>query len=261
MAGSGLFRGLLPLLLAGAVAACESNAVQPGIVQTSASTYGTSAPYGAPVSLGSGRVVSINEVALRGAGGGSGRGPLMGGLIGAAGGAAIGAGTSGTLGGGLVGALLGAVGGAIAGSIFDGQRGAGRGIEVTVQKDDGQSISVAQQDDGDVQLGDRVQIVQDGRGVAKVVRDTSRTTDPAQQYAPPPPQTYAPPPQTTSYPPTYGYPPQTYGASSQTYGYPPQSYGSPSTYGQTSRHGPISSQRQTPSYGAPSTYGGMPPIQ
>ena len=43
-----------------------------------------------------------------------------------------------------------------------------------VQRDDGQKITVAQRDDGDVQLGDRVQIVQDRQGVAKVVRDTSR---------------------------------------------------------------------------------------
>jgi hypothetical protein len=36
---------------------------------------------------------------------------------------------------------------------------------------------VAQRDDGDVQLGDRVQIVQDRQGVAKVVRDTSRAPE------------------------------------------------------------------------------------
>ncbi|NDH62015.1 MAG: hypothetical protein EBY18_10280, partial [Alphaproteobacteria bacterium] len=77
----------------------------------------------------------------------------------------------------LVGALLGAVGGAIAGSIIDGQQGTGRGIEVVVQRDDGQKMTVAQRDDGDVQLGDRVQVVQDRQGVAKVVRDSSRTPD------------------------------------------------------------------------------------
>ena len=81
------------------------------------------------------------------------------------------------MGGGLVGLLLGSVGGAIAGTIADGQRSGGRGIEVTVQRDDGQSVTVAQRDDGDVQLGDRVQIVQDGRGAARVVRDTTRNPD------------------------------------------------------------------------------------
>ena len=46
----------------------------------------------------------------------------------------------------------------------------GRGIEVTVQRDDGQQVTVAQRDDGDIQLGDSVQIVQNRQGVAQVVR-------------------------------------------------------------------------------------------
>jgi outer membrane lipoprotein SlyB len=175
----GLARGrwLLPLLLAVGLAACESNAVQPGIVHTSGTTSVATGGGGA-VSVGSGRVVSIHEVPLRGAGGrGSGQGPLMGGILGAATGAAIGGATSYTVGGTLVGMLLGAIGGAIAGTIVDGQTGAGRGIEVTVQKDDGQTIAVAQRDDGDIQLGDRVQIVQDRSGVARVVRDAARRSD------------------------------------------------------------------------------------
>lgn len=166
---------LLPLALAVGLAACDSGGVQPGIVNTSAAgpamSNGTTVMPG-----GQGRVVSIREVGLKGQGG-SGNGALMGGLIGAAGGGALGGITSNSLGGGLVGALLGAVGGAIAGSIVDGQRGSGRGIEVVVQRDDGQKVTVAQRDDGDVQLGDRVQIVQDRQGVAKVVRDGSRNPE------------------------------------------------------------------------------------
>lgn len=127
----------------------------------------------------SGRVVSIREVGLAGpGGGGGGNGPLIGGAIGAAGGATIGAITAQSLGGGIVGAVIGLVGGAIAGSIADGNRGyGGRGIEVTVQRDDGQQVTVAQRDDGDIQLGDRVQVVQNGQGVAQVVRDTNRAPD------------------------------------------------------------------------------------
>ena len=168
---------MLLLLFAGGLAACDSGGVQPGVVNTAAQGG----------ALGSGRVVSINEVALKGSGG-SGNGTLLGGILGGLGGAAIGAGTSGTFGGGLVGGLLGAVGGAIAGTIFDSRGGAvsgGRGIEVTVERDDGQRVTVAQRDDGDVQLGDRVQIVQDQRGVAKVVRDNSRTVDRSQSMRPP----------------------------------------------------------------------------
>jgi outer membrane lipoprotein SlyB len=129
----------------------------------------------------SGRVVSINEVGLRGSGGGGvGNGTMIGGLLGGLGGATIGAATGHTVGSGIVGGLLGVVGGAIAGSIFEGNHGGaagGRGIEVTVQKDDGSKVTVAQRDDGDVQLGDRVQIVQGRNGVPQVVRDTSRHSD------------------------------------------------------------------------------------
>ena len=207
MRGNWVRRLVLPLLLAAGLGACASNAVRPGIVSTSSGgSYGgpsASGPsgsgsygngpyasqgvqtasaqgsaYATPGAGGSGRVVSIREVGIQGAGGGGGgNGALMGGLLGAGAGATIGAITSQTLGGGLVGALLGAVGGAIAGTIADGQHGTGRGIEVTVQRDDGQQVTVAQRDDGDVQLGDRVQIVQNQRGVAQVVRENARNPD------------------------------------------------------------------------------------
>ena len=151
---------------------------QPGNVQQASApaNYPAQGSYGGTGDAG--RVVSIREIGLAGqGGGGGGNGAVMGGLLGAGAGATIGAVTSQTLGGGLVGALLGAVGGAIIGSIADGQRGAGRGIEVTVQRDDGQQVTVAQRDDGDIQLGDRVQIVQNRQGVAQVVRSNQRNPD------------------------------------------------------------------------------------
>jgi outer membrane lipoprotein SlyB len=197
---------LLPLLLAAGLTACASNGVQPGIVYTSSAPPAASGPaypatngpaypangpaqgsnaYPAPAVAGeAGRVVSIREVGLAGAGGGGGggNGALMGGLLGAGAGATIGAITSQTLGGGIVGAMIGLVGGAIAGTIASGNYGSsagygGRGIEVTVQRDDGQQVTVAQRDDGDIQLGDRVQIVQNRQGVAQVVRDNTRAPD------------------------------------------------------------------------------------
>lgn len=185
---------VLPLIMAAGVGACASNAVQPGIVNTSAAGQSVTVPssvpppqqqqantayYGNPVG-GSGRVVSVREIAMQGGGGGyqsGGQGAMTGGFLGAATGAVIGGAISQTVGGSLVGLLLGAVGGAIAGTIVEGQHGTGRGIEVVVQRDDGQNVTIAQRDDGDVQLGDRVQIVQDGRGVARAVRDTSRAPD------------------------------------------------------------------------------------
>ena len=190
MRGNQIRMALVPMALAAGLSACASNGVTPGYVTGPSSASASSSSYGSGyTSTGQGgRVVSVNEVALRGAGGGSTNGMMSGGLIGAAGGTAIGAVASHSIGGALVGAVLGAVGGAIAGNIVQGQGGAGtgRGIEVTVQKDDGQTVRIAQRDDGDIQLGDRVQILQDRNGVAKVVHDNTRAPD----NNPPPPDQY-----------------------------------------------------------------------
>jgi len=251
MRGKSIWRLLLPLLLAAGLGACANNAVQPGIVSTSGSSVASAPPSGNSPAYGSqrygnqayanqgyasqgygnaqgyataqpgetGRVVSINDVSLRGGGGGgSGNGTMIGGLLGGLGGIAIGASSGRGLGGGLVGGVLGAVGGAIAGTILDNHTnigGGGRGIEVTVQKDDGQTVTIAQRDDGDVQLGDRVQVVQGRGGVAKVVRDNSRQPD---YQAAPAPQDYRQPPG------TYDPPPQDYRTTRTTYDPPPQDY-------------------------------------
>jgi outer membrane lipoprotein SlyB len=152
----------LPLLLAGGLAACEQqNAVQPGVVNTA---------YGGYRGEG-GRVVSIREVQVRSGNSGVSNGTLIGGGLGATGGAIAGGAISHSVGGAVVGAVLGGVGGAIAGTAVD-QNSPRRGIEVTVQKDDGQRVTIAQADDGDVQMGDRVVIIYNRSGVAKAVRDT-----------------------------------------------------------------------------------------
>src|SRR5476651_2637370 len=181
---------LLPVVLAVGLAGCASNGVQPGIVNGSSNGGSSNGGYqnaSAPVSMGTGRVVSINEVALAGSGGGGSgmnSGTTSGGLIGGAGGAALGAIVGrGSLPGILIGGLLGAVGGAIAGTVYQGHSGSGRGIEVTVQRENGDTMKVAQRDEGDIQLGDRVEIVQDSRGVAKVVHDNSRAPDNGPPYA------------------------------------------------------------------------------
>jgi outer membrane lipoprotein SlyB len=165
-----LFRLLVPLVLAVGLAACNgsSGAVQPGVVNTSAQNSYRGE---------TGRVMATREVSVRGSSGsGMNDGTLIGGGLGAAGGAAIGAATTNSVGGAVVGGLLGAIGGAIAGTAVD--RGSSRrGIEVTVQKDNGSQVKIAQYDDGDVQMGDRVQIVYDSNGVAKAVRDTSQRRD------------------------------------------------------------------------------------
>ena len=169
MFGKWLLSLLLPLTLAAALGACNesSGTVQPGVVNTAAASGYRGE---------TGRVVSIREVPVRGRSSGVSDGTLVGGGIGAAGGAAIGAATTNSVGGAVVGGLLGAVAGGIAGTAID-QNSSRRGIEVTVQKDDGQRVTVAQYDDGDVQMGDRVAIVYDSNGVAKVVRDTTVRRD------------------------------------------------------------------------------------
>ena len=238
MRGKSVRLALLPVILAGGLGACANNGVQPGYVNTSyGSSTASASNYGGAQPGDAGRVVSINDVSMRGgSGGGSGNGPMVGGMLGGLGGIAIGASGGRGIGGGLIGGVLGAVGGAIAGKIFDSHSGmgGGRGIEVTVQKDDGQTVTVAQRDDGDVQLGDRVQVIQDRGGVAKVVRDNSRRPDYQNN---PSPQNYAPSPQDYrqaggsgggGYG-NYGPPPQDYRQSS------PQDYGStpqPADYGQ-----------------------------
>ncbi len=232
MRGKSVRMAVLPVILAVGLGACANNGVQPGYVNTSyGSSTATASSYGSAQPGDAGRVVSINDVSLRGgSGGGSGSGPMVGGLLGGLGGIAIGASGGRGIGGGLIGGVLGAVGGAIAGKIFDqqGMGSGGRGIEVTVQKDDGQTVTVAQRDDGDVQLGDRVQVIQDRGGVARVVRDNSRQPD---YQNGPPPQNSAPAPQDYRQS-RYSPPPQ------QNYGGPPAP-----EYGQTRYAPPVSSSR------------------
>ncbi len=169
MFGKWLLGLLLPLALAAGLGACDNynNSVQPGVVNTSAQGGSRGE---------TGRVVSIREVPVRNRSSGVSDGTLIGGGVGAAGGAAIGAATTNSVGGAVVGGLLGAVAGGIAGTAID-QNSTRRGIEVTVQKDNGQQVTIAQTDDGDVQMGDRVAIVYDRNGVAKAVRDTSGRRD------------------------------------------------------------------------------------
>ncbi|HET6196962.1 MAG TPA: hypothetical protein VFE12_14460 [Acetobacteraceae bacterium] len=255
MRGKSVPAVLLPVILAAGLGACANNGVQPGIVNTASATTST---YGNAQPIGSGRVVAINDVSLQGGGSSSGSGPsngtMMGGLLGGLGGIAIGASGGRGIGGGLIGGVLGAVGGAIAGTIIDRHTsigGGGRGIEVTVQRDDGQTVTVAQRDDGDVQLGDRVQILQDRNGVAKAVRDSGRQPDyqnGGYQNAGPSPQDYRqsqPAPQDYRQAGNYG---GGYGASGGNYGPPPQDYRQgqtpqdygpqPADYGQQPRYAP-----------------------
>ena len=99
MFGKWLLGFLLPLALTAGLGACDnSNAVQPGVVNTSAASGYRGE---------TGRVVSIREVPVRRGNTGVSDGTLIGGGLGAAGGAAIGAATTNSVGGAVVGGLLG----------------------------------------------------------------------------------------------------------------------------------------------------------
>ena len=158
---------LVPCALAVTLGACENqNAVQPGYVNAASSGYRGEA----------GRVVSIRDVDLANTRSGVSQGTLIGGGVGGVGGAIAGAAIGGNAGSAILGGVLGAVGGAIAGTAID-RNSPSRGIAVTVQKDDGSAVTIAQKDNGDVQMGDRVIIVYDRNGVAHAIRDTASQRD------------------------------------------------------------------------------------
>ena len=166
MFGKWLFALVAPLALAMTLSACNDGGVQPGIQAAPAGGFRGEA----------GRVVSIRDVDLRETRRGVSNGTLIGGGVGGVGGAVAGAAIGGTAGSAVLGGVLGAVGGAIAGTAID-RNSPTRGIAVTVNKDDGSQVTIAQRDDGDVQMGDRVIIVYDNEGVARAVRDTGRRRD------------------------------------------------------------------------------------
>lgn len=165
MFGKWLFALLAPLAMAVTLSACNDG-MQPGIQSAPAGGFRGEA----------GRVVSIQDVDLRQTRTGVTNGTLIGGGVGGVGGAIAGAAIGGSAGSAVLGGVLGAVGGAIAGTAID-RSSPTRGIAVTVNKDDGQQVVIAQRDDGDVQMGDRVIIVYDNNGVARAVRDTGRRRD------------------------------------------------------------------------------------
>jgi outer membrane lipoprotein SlyB len=161
MSGKGFFALIAPLMLMFALSACEQG-VQPGVQSAPESGFRGEA----------GRVIDVRAVDLRRTRSGATQGTLVGAGVGGVGGAIAGAAIGRNAGSAVLGGALGAVGGAIVGTAVD-QNSPSRGIAVTIDKDDGYRITIAQRDDG-IQIGDRVIIVYDNYGVARAVRDSGR---------------------------------------------------------------------------------------
>ena len=110
-----------------------------------------------------GTVQSVREVQIEGTK--SGIGTVAGGAVGGVLGNEVGAGTGRTLatiGGGLAGAL--------AGSAIEEGATRQRGLEITVRLDNGRTMAVTQAADESFVAGDRVRVLTDRYGTARVVR-------------------------------------------------------------------------------------------
>lgn len=111
----------------------------------------------------SGIVQSVREVQIEGTK--SGVGTVAGGAVGGVLGNEVGAGTGRTLatiGGGLAGA--------VAGSAIEEGVTRQRGLEITVLLDNGRTVAVTQAADTPFVAGDRVRVMTDRYGTARVVR-------------------------------------------------------------------------------------------
>ena len=90
-------------------------------------------------------------------------GPIVGGIVGGVLGSTLGAGTGRTL------AILGgAAGGAVAGSAVDKRVQTQNALELTIQLDSGQTISIVQAEDDYYAVGDKVRILSGADGKSRV---------------------------------------------------------------------------------------------
>ncbi len=92
-------------------------------------------------------------------------GPVAGAAVGGLAGSAVGGGT-----GRSIATVLGAVAGGVAGSAIENRATSMPGVEVTIRLQNGQLISIVQEDEGDnFRPGDWVRVIRDG-ATARVAR-------------------------------------------------------------------------------------------
>ena len=108
-----------------------------------------------------GSVISVAQVTIEGTQ--TGAGVLGGGALGGVLGSMVGGGR-----GSVLGAVAGAVGGGLAGAAVEKGVTTTQGLEITVQLDNGQIISVVQEADEPFNRNDRVMVMRSADGSARV---------------------------------------------------------------------------------------------
>lgn len=108
-----------------------------------------------------GTVIQVDQVTIEGTQ--SGLGTIAGGALGAGVGQAIGSGT-----GRALAAIAGGVAGAVAGSAAEKGATTKTGLEIMVELDNGQMVTVVQEADEIYRPGDRVRLLQAADGTARV---------------------------------------------------------------------------------------------
>jgi outer membrane lipoprotein SlyB len=108
-----------------------------------------------------GTILRVEEVTIEG--GSSGAGTLAGGAMGGALGSAVGAGSGRT-----IATVGGAIIGGIAGSAMEKKVTTRVGVELEVELDNGELLAIVQEKDAIYNVGDRVRVLRDAAGNARV---------------------------------------------------------------------------------------------
>lgn len=108
-----------------------------------------------------GTILRVADVTIEGTS--TGAGTLAGGAMGGALGNAVGGGTGRT-----IATVGGAIVGGLAGSAIEKSVTTSAGVELEVELDNGELLSIVQEKDAVYNVGDRVRVLRDARGTARV---------------------------------------------------------------------------------------------
>jgi outer membrane lipoprotein SlyB len=108
-----------------------------------------------------GTVLRVEDVAIEGTS--DGAGTLAGGAMGGVLGSTIGGGS-----GRAIGAVGGAILGGLAGAAVEKDLTTTQGVELEVELDNGELLAIVQEKDAEYRVGDRVRVLRDAHGAARV---------------------------------------------------------------------------------------------